>query len=152
MNDRLQQLALFVRTAETGQLLASGSRIWTHATFHLSRSSGAGGEIRRQAPTPQISATDAGATLLTRVREALAAVEDAENAARGADQLQRCASRCRRVLAIYGGRRIAPFSRPSCFMRAEDLTEGAGLHRLSQQAVTQSQVSSAEEPTETAPR
>jgi len=56
--------------------------------------------------TRQISATDAGKVLLLRARDALAAVEDAENAARGADQLTG-------VLRValpptYGARRVVP--------------------------------------------
>lgn len=103
MNDRLQQLALFIRTAETD----SNSR--AAREFGLTQPSTsravAALEARLGVKTPQISATDAGATFLTRVREALAAVEDAENAARGADQLsaaRRAAAECSRFMAAGG--------------------------------------------------
>ena len=109
MNDRLQQLALFVRTVETGSF-SRAAREFGLTQPSASRAIAALEErlgvklIART--TRQISATDAGQKLLPRAREALAAIEDAENAARGADRL----SGVLRVAlpTTYGSRRIAP--------------------------------------------
>ena len=109
MNDRLQQLALFVRTVETGSFSKAARE------FGLTQPSASRAVAALEArlsvkliarTTRQISATDAGEALFARAREALAAVEDAENAARGADRL----SGVLRVAlpATYGARRIAP--------------------------------------------
>src|SRR6516165_7131085 len=90
MNDRLQQLALFVRTVETGSF-SRAAREFGLTQPSASRAVAALEErlgvklIART--TRQISATDAGEALLARALEAPAAVEDAENAARGADRL-----------------------------------------------------------------
>ena len=109
MNDRLMQLALFVRAVETGSF-SRAAREFGLAQPSVSRAVAA---LERRLgvklitrTTRQISATDAGLALLPRAREALAAVEDAENAARGADQL----SGVLRVALppTYGARRIAP--------------------------------------------
>ncbi len=109
MNDRLQQLALFVRTVETGSFSKAARAFGltqpsaSRAVAALENRLGVKLIVRT---TRQISATDAGEALLARAREALAAVEDAENAARGADRL----SGTLRVAlpATYGARRIAP--------------------------------------------
>jgi DNA-binding transcriptional LysR family regulator len=109
MNDRLQQLALFVRTVETGSF-SRAAREFGLTQPSASRAVAALEErlgvklIART--TRQISATDAGEALLARALEAPAAVEDAENAARGADRL----SGVLRVAlpTTYGARRIAP--------------------------------------------
>ncbi len=109
MNDRLQQLALFVRTVETGSF-SRAAREFGLTQPSVSRAVAALEErlgvklITRT--TRQLSATDAGEALLARAREALAAVEDAEDAARGADRL----SGVLRVAlpTTYGARRIAP--------------------------------------------
>lgn len=109
MNDRLHQLALFVRTVETGSFSKAGRE------FGLSQPSVSRAIAALEArlgvklltrTTRQLSATDAGETLLGRAREVLAGVDDAENAARGADQL----SGVLRVAlpATYGARRIVP--------------------------------------------
>jgi DNA-binding transcriptional LysR family regulator len=109
MNDRLQQLALFVRTVETGSFSRAARE------FGLTQPSASRAVAALEArlgvklitrTTRQISATDAGLALLARAREALGAVEEAENAARGADQL----SGVLRVALppTYGARRIAP--------------------------------------------
>jgi len=109
MNDRLQQLALFVRTVETGSFSSAAHE------FGLTQPSASRAVAALESrlavklitrTTRLISATDAGLALLPRAREALAAVEDAENAARGADQL----SGVLRVALppTYGARRIAP--------------------------------------------
>ena len=109
MNDRLQQLALFVRTAESGSF-SKAAREFGLSQPSASRSIAA---LERRLgvkllvrTTRQVSATDAGEALLRRAREALLAVDDAENAARGADRLSG-------VLRIalppgYGAWRIVP--------------------------------------------
>ncbi|HZZ62881.1 MAG TPA: LysR family transcriptional regulator [Roseiarcus sp.] len=109
MNDRLQQLALFVRTVETGSFSKAARAFGltqpsaSRAVAALENRLGVKLIVRT---TRQISATDAGEALLARARDALAAVEEAENAARGADRL----SGLLRVAlpATYGARRIAP--------------------------------------------
>jgi DNA-binding transcriptional LysR family regulator len=90
MTDRLQQLALFVRTVETG----SFSRAAREFGITQPSASRAIAELEERLgiklitrTTRELSATDAGEALLARARDALAAVEDAENAARGADRL-----------------------------------------------------------------
>ena len=109
MNDRLQQLALFVRTVETGSFSRAAHEFGltqpsaSRAVAALEERLGVKLITRT---TRQLSATDAGEALLVRAHEALAAIEDAENAARGADQL----SGVLRVAlpTTYGARRIAP--------------------------------------------
>ncbi len=109
MNDRLQQLALFVRTVETGSFSKAAREFGltqpsaSRAVAALENRLGVKLIVRT---TRQISATDAGEALFARAREALGAVEDAENAARGADRL----SGVLRVAlpSSYGARRIAP--------------------------------------------
>jgi DNA-binding transcriptional LysR family regulator len=112
MNDRLQQLALFVRTVETGSF-SKAAREFGLAQPSASRAVAAlesrlGVKLITRT-TRQISITDAGEALLGRARDALVAVEDAENAARGADRL----SGVLRVALppTYGARRIAPLLR-----------------------------------------
>ena len=109
MTDRLQQLALFVRTVETGRF----SRAAREFGITQPSASRAIAELEERLgvklitrTTRVLSATDAGEALLARARDALAAVEDAENAARGADRL----SGVLRVALppTYGARRIAP--------------------------------------------
>ena len=109
MNDRLQQLALFVRTVETGSFSRAAHEFGltqpsaSRAVAALEERLGVKLITRT---TRQLSATDAGEALLARAHEALAAIEDAESAARGADQL----SGVLRVAlpTTYGARRIAP--------------------------------------------
>jgi len=109
MNDRLQQLALFVRTVEAGNFSKAARE------FGLTQPSASRAIAALEArlgvkliarTTRVISPTDAGEALFARAREALAAFEEAENAARGADRL----SGVLRVAlpAAYGARRIAP--------------------------------------------
>jgi DNA-binding transcriptional LysR family regulator len=90
MNDRLQQLALFVRTVESGSF-SKAAREFGLSQPSVSRSIAA---LERRLgikllvrTTRQISATDAGEALLGRARDALLAIDEAENAARGADRL-----------------------------------------------------------------
>jgi DNA-binding transcriptional LysR family regulator len=109
MNDRLQQLALFVRTVESGSF-SKAAREFGLSQPSVSRSIAA---LERRLgvkllvrTTRQVSATDAGEALLVRARDALLAIEEAESAARGADRL----SGLLRVALPpeYGVRRIVP--------------------------------------------
>jgi DNA-binding transcriptional LysR family regulator len=109
MNDRLQQLALFVRTVESGSFSKTAREFGlsqpsvSRTIAALERRLGVKLLIRT---TRQVSATDAGDALLARARDALLAIEEAESAARGADRLSG-------VLRValppeYGVRRIVP--------------------------------------------
>jgi DNA-binding transcriptional LysR family regulator len=109
MNDRLEQLAIFVRTVETGSF-SKVAREFGLSQPSVSRTVAAleerlGVKLLTRT-TRQLSMTDAGEALLSRAREALAGVEEAENAARGADRL----SGVLRVALspTYGTRQIVP--------------------------------------------
>jgi DNA-binding transcriptional LysR family regulator len=117
MNDRLQQLALFVRTVESGSFSKAAREFGlsqpsvSRAIAALERRLGVKLLVRT---TRQVSATDAGEALLGRARDALMAIDDAESAARGADRLTG-------VLRIalppgYGMWRIVPLL-PAFFVR-----------------------------------
>jgi DNA-binding transcriptional LysR family regulator len=107
MSDRLQELAVFVRVAE------SGSFSQTARELGLSQPSVSRviGELEARLgvklplrTTRRITVTDAGALFLDRAREILAEIEDAEDAARGADSLR---GTIRLVMPIvYGARQI----------------------------------------------
>jgi DNA-binding transcriptional LysR family regulator len=90
MNDRLQQLALFVRTVESGSFSKAAREFGlsqpsaSRAIAALERRLGVKLLVRT---TRQVSATDAGEALLARARDALLAIDEAESAARGADHL-----------------------------------------------------------------
>jgi DNA-binding transcriptional LysR family regulator len=109
MNDRLKQLAIFVRTAETGSF-SKVAREFGLSQPSVSRTIAALEErldlklLTRT--TRQLSLTHPGEVLLSRARDVLAAVEEAENAARGADKL----SGILRVAmpATFGVRQIVP--------------------------------------------
>jgi DNA-binding transcriptional LysR family regulator len=109
MNDRLQQLALFVRTVESGSFSKTAREFGlsqpsvSRTIAALERRLGVKLLVRT---TRQVSATDAGEVLLRRARDALLAIDDAESAARGADRL----SGLLRVALPpeYGVRRIVP--------------------------------------------
>jgi DNA-binding transcriptional LysR family regulator len=109
MNDRLQQLALFVRIVETGSF-SRAAREFGLTQPSASRAVAALEErlgVKLIARTTRdLSATAAGEALLARARDALAAVEDAENAARGTERI----SGVLRVAlpTTYGVRRIVP--------------------------------------------
>jgi DNA-binding transcriptional LysR family regulator len=117
MNDRLLQLALFVRTVESGSFSKAAREFGlsqpsvSRAIAALERRLGVKLLVRT---TRQVSATDAGEALLGRARDALLAIDDAENAARGADRLSG-------VLRValppeYAVRRIVPLL-PAFFAR-----------------------------------
>ena len=117
MNDRLLQLALFIRTLESGSFSKAAREFGlsqpsvSRAIAALERRLGVKLLVRT---TRQVSATDAGEALLVRGRDALLAIDDAESAARGADRLSG-------VLRValppeYGVRRIVPLL-PAFFAR-----------------------------------
>jgi DNA-binding transcriptional LysR family regulator len=109
MNDRLQQLALFVRTVEGGSFSKAAREFGltqpsvSRAIAALERRLGVKLLVRT---TRQVSPTDAGEALLARARDALLAIDEAEGAARGADHLSGV---LRVALPLgYGVWRIAP--------------------------------------------
>lgn len=109
MNDRLQQLAIFVRTVETGSF-SKVAREFGLSQPSVSRTVAAledrlGVKLLTRT-TRQLSLTHPGELLLSRAREVLAGVEEAENAARGADRL----SGILRIAmpATFGMRQIVP--------------------------------------------
>ena len=117
MNDRLLQLALFVRTVESGSFSRAAREFGlsqpsvSRAVAALERRLGVKLLVRT---TRQVSATDAGEALLAHARDALLAIDDAESAARGADRLSGVLR-----LALppeYGVRRIVPLL-PAFFAR-----------------------------------
>jgi DNA-binding transcriptional LysR family regulator len=90
MDDRLHQLALFVRTVESGSF-SKAAREFGLSQPSVSRTIAAlehrlGVKLLVRT-TRQVSATDAGEALLGRARDALLAIDEAESAARGADHL-----------------------------------------------------------------
>jgi DNA-binding transcriptional LysR family regulator len=109
MSDRLQELAVFVRTAESGSFSRAGrelglsqpsvSRIIGELEARL-------GVTLLLRSTRRIALTDAGTLFLDRAREILSQIEDAEDAARGLDSLR---GTIRLVIPImYGTRAIIP--------------------------------------------
>lgn len=109
MNDRLNQLSLFVRTVETGSF-SRAAREFGLSQPSVSRAVASLearlGVTLLQRTTRRLATTDVGQALALSAREALAAIDDAENAARGADRLSG-------VLRIslptaYGVRQIIP--------------------------------------------
>ena len=109
MSDRLQELAVFVRAAESGSF-SKAARELGLSQPSVSRIIG---ELEARLgvklllrTTRRITVTDAGALFLTRAREVLADIEDAENAARGVDSLR---GTLRITMPImYGTRHIIP--------------------------------------------
>jgi DNA-binding transcriptional LysR family regulator len=109
MSDRLQELAVFVRTAESGSFSRAGrelglsqpsvSRIVGELEARL-------GVTLLLRTTRRITVTDAGNLFLDRAREILSQIEDAEDAARGVDSLR---GTIRLVIpVVYGTREIIP--------------------------------------------
>lgn len=90
MNDRLDQLALFVRTAETGSF-SKTAREFGLTQPSVSRAIAALearlGVTLLHRTTRRVAPTEAGQALATSAREALAVIDDAENVARGTDRL-----------------------------------------------------------------
>lgn len=109
MSDRFQDLTLFVRVVDTGSFSRAGRELG-YAQPTVSRMIGAledrlGVKLLMRT-TRKVTPTEAGTALLDRARTALAELEDAENAARGADGL----SGVLRVATpvTFGAREIAP--------------------------------------------
>ncbi len=109
MSDRMQELAVFVRTAEGG----SFSRAARELGLSQPSVSRIIGELEARLgvtlllrTTRRITVTDAGALFLDRAREILADIEDAEDAARGVDLLRGTIRLALPVL--YGTREIIP--------------------------------------------
>lgn len=109
MSDRLQELAVFIRTAESGSFSRAAREL------RLSQPSVSrivsGLEARLGAKlllrsTRRITVTDAGAEFLDRARRVLAELGEAEDAARGVDSLR---GTIRLALPIvYGTREVIP--------------------------------------------
>lgn len=109
MSDRLQELSVFARAAESGSFSRAGrelglsqpsvSRIIGELEARL-------GVTLLLRTTRRITVTDAGALFLDRAREILAGIEDAEDAARGVDSLRGIIRLALPVL--YGTRAIIP--------------------------------------------
>jgi DNA-binding transcriptional LysR family regulator len=109
MSDRLQELAVFVRAAESG----SFSRAARELGLSQPSVSRIVGELEARLgvtlllrTTRRITVTDAGALFLDRAREILAEIEDAEDAARGLDSLRGIIRLALPV--VYGTREIIP--------------------------------------------
>ena len=109
MSDRLQELAVFVRAAESG----SFSRAARELGLSQPSVSRIIGELEARLgvtlllrTTRRITVTDAGALFLDRAREILAEIEDAEDAARGLDSLRGIIRLALPV--VYGTREIIP--------------------------------------------
>ncbi len=113
MSDRFQELALFVRVAETGSFSRAGREVGMPQPT-VSRLIGAlearlGVKLLMRT-TRRVAPTEAGAALLQRARTVLSDLEEAEGAARGADSftgLLRVATP-----VTFGAREIAPLMGP----------------------------------------
>ena len=109
MSDRLQELAVFVRAAESGSFSRAGRELGLSQPS-VSRIIG---ELEARLgvklllrTTRRITVTDAGALFLERAREVLAEIEDAEDAARGLDSLRGLIRLA--IPVVYGTREIIP--------------------------------------------
>lgn len=109
MSDRLQELTVFVRAAESG----SFSRAARELGLSQPSVSRIIGELEARLgvtlllrTTRRITVTDAGATFLARSREILAEIEDAEDAARGIDSLRGTIRLA--IPIVYGTREVIP--------------------------------------------
>lgn len=109
MSDRLQELTVFVRAAESGGF----SRAARELGLSQPSVSRIIGELETRLgvtlllrTTRRITVTDAGATFLVRAREILAEIEDAEDAARGIDSLRGTIRLA--IPVVYGTREVIP--------------------------------------------
>jgi DNA-binding transcriptional LysR family regulator len=109
MSDRLQELAVFVRAAESGSFSRAGRELGLSQPS-VSRIIG---ELEARLgvklllrTTRRITLTDAGALFLDRARDILAEIEDAEDAARGLDSLRGLIRLA--IPVLYGTRAIIP--------------------------------------------
>jgi len=122
MSDRLQELAVFVRAAESGSFSRAARELGlsqpsvSRLVGNLEARLGVTLLLRT---TRRITVTDAGALFLDRAREILAELEDAEHAARGVDSLR---GTIRLALpVVYGTREIIP--RLAGFLAAHPLLQ-----------------------------
>lgn len=109
MSDRLQELVVFVRTAESGSFSKAArelrlsqpsvSRIVSELETRL-------GVRLLLRTTRRVTMTDAGALFLERARQVLAGLEDAEDAVRGIDSLRGTIRLAMPV--VYGTRAVIP--------------------------------------------
>src|SRR6201994_2184615 len=109
MSDRLQELQVFVRAAESAAF-SPGARGLSLSQPSVSRIIG---ELEARLgvtlllrTTRRITVTDAGALFLERARDILSQVEDAEDAARGLDSLRGTIRLA--IPIVYGTREIIP--------------------------------------------
>src|SRR5215831_11846136 len=109
MSDRLQELQVFVRAADSGSF-SKAARELSLSQPSVSRIIG---ELEARLgvklllrTTRRITVTDAGALFVDRAREILAEVEDAEDAARGLDSLRGTIRLA--IPIVYGTREIVP--------------------------------------------
>jgi DNA-binding transcriptional LysR family regulator len=109
MSDRLQELTVFVRAAESGSFSRAARELGLSqpsVSRIIGELEGRLGVTLLLRTTRRITATDAGALFLDRAREILAEIEDAEDAARGVDSLRGTIRLALPVL--YGTRQIIP--------------------------------------------
>jgi DNA-binding transcriptional LysR family regulator len=109
MSDRLQELAVFVRAAESGSFSRAAremglsqpsvSRIISELEARL-------GVTLLLRTTRRITVTEAGSLFLERARDILADIENAEDAARGLDSLRGIVRLA--IPVVYGTREIIP--------------------------------------------
>src|SRR5260370_18440880 len=109
MSDRIQELAVFVRSAESG----SFSRTARELGLSQPSVSRIIGELEARLgvklllrTTRSIAVTDAGALFLDRAREILSQIEAAEDAARGLDSLRGTIRLA--IPVVYGTRAVIP--------------------------------------------
>src|SRR5277367_5039079 len=109
MSDRLPELAVFVRAAESGSFSRAGRELGlsqpsvSRVIGELEARLGVKLLLRT---TRKITVTDAGALFLDRAREILSQIEDAEDAARGLDSLRGTIRMA--IPIVYGTREIVP--------------------------------------------
>ena len=122
MSDRLQELAVFVRAAESGSFSRAARELGlsqpsvSRLVGNLEARLGVTLLLRT---TRRITVTDAGVLFLDRAREILAELEDAEHAARGVDSLRGIIRLALPV--VYGTREIIP--RLAGFLAAHPLLQ-----------------------------
>jgi len=109
MSDRLQELAVFIRAAESGSFSRAGRELGlsqpsvSRIVGELESRLGVKLLLRT---TRRITVTDAGALFLDRAREILSQIEDAEDAARGLDSLRGIIRLA--IPVVYGTRAVIP--------------------------------------------